>query len=1043
MNTSCRTRFALFTILLMLVTGPALAVQAEETSMPDGILTDWLDHDDDGVADHSYVVAFTDTTNSAEFSVNVSHSDMDGNLMGEWVYLWDDENYTITAVNLTHHRITLPTNLSFGDEVTLTVNPEGSASWQPISRVIQATLWNQPLADHEITLTTDWNLKHQIENETTEEWDLNFSGRGWQQRADGVLIHDELGSGTLSIDETSSDGTNIMMTLDLDTIWLNETMEGSELTSQIFEMSGDGVMSMTSDDDGTMTINANIVDSYIMRSMQQGTVEERYRLEANGDINMTSSDDGEDMYLDGDLSLLLIEIHDLDGERLLDYTEFQATAEMEIQADGSYIYIDLSELYDLNHQVNGTLVNQHSKLLGDGTFFFSDTNDENGSIVIDGDVVTFHSEIVNNTKVGEEFHVDGDITGATTGSFGVWRRIDSQGETANSTGQLWQVNRIHQEDWFNLTGGGMFEGIGPSQSYNETWDQEVIYENYTNRTVYFRWYEQSDDPSQGEEYPENSPIPIPEYNDSNEESGLGEVNLSRETGLAPSEMMVGDRMGLYDSLLMHLELEAHSYSSYTRDGHTMGVTSWSGDYGSEEGIASGLVINEGILAGLIAEVSRQVAIEMNETDDIWFWENQSLERILSPSIVTAGENTAPDILSLTLLEGQVVNEGGNKVHIVAELSDPDWNLREVTVDLSSLGLGSITLNDIGQDGDVIVHDDKFTGSFVYMGLDSGNQSLSVTAEDHWTSTTEDFDISVVHRAPRITSFALGPESVGRGEQTSVTIKAFDSLEVTDVSIDLRGEGGELFQLTSIGDDYWEGNVTIPNTTSPGELLLPVRLEDSGGGYATTTRMYAPSSLAGTGGDAWDADSSSIPALMVINTGPILSEFTIMKNGEEVEEIIVPDVGDGISTYVFTVKVDDHDPVSSVQARLGMLAPVGEDTTWQSMRDDGQGVDDVAGDGVYSISVNVREGLPTSSVIIDLRGIDIYLAQTEPTMEVTITMSDGETNPLTDPGETFLGFATTGVIVLIVLGIIMLLAGVGIVVMLRRGGGLDEQLGLQP
>lgn len=1035
-------RWPAFSMVLIFIISSSALVIAQGVGLPDAsIHIDWLDDDGNGEADHAYIIEFSEAPNPSDWKVEVAHSDSNGTSLGNWTFRWGDANYSLEPVNSTHFRIVAPTNISFGDSIEIEVWMESGES-PSTTRTVDVTIWNQPIADHEITVTTDWSLRHQIENQSSEEYLLEFAGQGWQQRSDGLLIHDELGSGTLTIDEVSEDGSNILIVLDLNRIWLNETMVGEELTSQIFEMAGAGNMTITDDTDGNMTISASVADAYILRSMIDGTIEEQLRLEANGNLNITNVDENEEMYIDAEISLLLVELHDVDGVRVLEHTEFQATGELEIQSSGSYIYVDLEQLIVLERYENGEMVLQHDKTYGDGTFFFSDTNDENGSIVIDGEVILLHQETENGTKIADTIHIDADITGATTGEFGLWRRIEDSGQSANSTGQMWEVNRIHEENWLNLTGGGVLEGMGPSQTYNETWDHEVIYENYTNRTIYYSWYEQSNDPSQGEEWPPNSPIPVEEVNTTGEtDSGLGDINISRETGLAPAELLIGDNLGLYSGDLMSLELTANSYQSYTRDGHTMDVTSWSGTYLSEQSTASGLVINEGILAGLIAEVSREVYLDFNTTEDAWFWENQSLERVLSPNIVTAGENTPPTIVEVRLQEDRVLNEGGNLVHIEVEINDPDWNMREVNVDLSTLGLGTIQLNDLGQDGDIMVHDDNYTGSFVYFGTDSGNISVSVTAEDVWTSTTDNASLEVVHRAPRLVDFTLSQEQAERGENVTVTIKAFDSLPITSVGIDLIAEGGALFPLTDDGGGYWSGVVNIPETVSPGDIYLPVKIMDSGGGWSLLTHLNLPSTVAGVGGDAWDAPTASIPALLIENNGPVISDFRILKDGLEVQEIIIPDVGDGSSNYVLTVNATDHDSITVVQGRLRMLAPVGQDTTWQTMRDDGQQGDEIAGDGVYSIQVTVREGLPVDSLVLDFRGIDVYLQSTYPVFEATVELSDKEVDPLTNPTDALSDWGSTVMIVLIILGVVMLGGGVAIVVLMRRGGSLDEQLGL--
>lgn len=1000
---------------------------------------DWLDHDADGDADHSYIIGFPTTTNAANFTVGVVHQDLQGNELGNWNFTWDDANATIQPINLTHHRITVPTNLSFGDTITVEVSSLPGLELLA-ARDVEVTIWNQPIADHEITLTTDWSLRHTIDNDTSEEYVLNFIGQGWQQRDNLTLLHDELGSGTLKVRESTTDGT-IEMDIALNRIWLNESMNGEEMISQVFEMGGVGSLVITDNSDGNATITATVADAYILRSLDEQGVEERFRLDANGDLNYTANNSDGDLTIDADVSLLYFETHTLNGEPLLEHTQFEATGDFEmLTSDGAYLRVDIEQLLSNERSVNGEVVDQHSKLYGDGSFFWSDTNDENGSIIVSGDIVEFHQESSDGMTVANTLHVDGDISGATTGTFGVWIRIKDSGQSANSTGELWEVNRVQSESWRNLTGGGLLDGFGPTQDYNNTWEHQVIYENYTNRTVYRSWQSTGSEPGQGEEWPERSPIPFEESVQSNN-SGLGDIEIVRETGLAPSHLLIGDRLGLYRGEMMDLELVGDSYTNYTRDGHTMGVTEWSGTYVGGQSSASGLVINEGVLAGLVAEVSREVFLDLNQSENAWFWENQSLERVLSPSIVTAGENTPPTVVSVSVQEGEIVNEGGVKAHIQVEVADPDWNLREVTMDLSALGLGLLELNDIGQDGDIMVHDDIYTASVVYLGTEAGNISSEVSVSDAWTTTTSQETVVVTHRGPRLVEFTLDSEEVMRGDNVSVTVKPFDTLAITEVAIDLSSEGGGLTALTDEGNGYWSGVVTIPESVSPGELVLPVRMTDGGGAISTATALHMPSSTAGVGGDAWDAETYPTDVLTVLNSGPVLSNFTILRDGGVVEKIEIPDVGDGTNIYTLTINASDEDVITVVQARLGLLAPAGQDNAWLTMSDDGDGADAVAGDGVYSLSIEVREGLPASTTTVEFRGIDVYLEATEPTLEETIELADKEVDPLTEPKEALTNWGSTMMVVLVMLGLLMLGGGVAIVILIRRGGSLDEQLGL--
>ena len=222
------------------------------------------------------------------------------------------------------------------------------------------------------------------------------------------------------------------------------------------------------------------------------------------------------------------------------------------------------------------------------------------------------------------------------------------------------------------------------------------------------------EPSEGDEFPEVAPErnrTVPEA-----ESTLGGVDITRETGIAPAELMVGDRLDLLGSELMYLSVTATSTGTVVRDGHTIPVTYWDGQYGGDSH-AQGAVISEGILAGLVAEVTRNTTLDLDDGGSLEFGETQSLARVLSPSIITESENTPPTIESVVIREGSITNEGAGIAHLEITVDDPDWNVRAVTADLSALSLGTVTLNDVGMDGDISVHDETFTISIEYRTLD--------------------------------------------------------------------------------------------------------------------------------------------------------------------------------------------------------------------------------------------------------------------------------------------------------------------------------------
>ena len=71
-------------------------------------------------------------------------------------------------------RIILNTTVSNGDVVTIQAGD--------VTRTINVGLWGQPIADHEVTLNSEWTMDQQWENENgTQKYILLFDGQGWQQ----------------------------------------------------------------------------------------------------------------------------------------------------------------------------------------------------------------------------------------------------------------------------------------------------------------------------------------------------------------------------------------------------------------------------------------------------------------------------------------------------------------------------------------------------------------------------------------------------------------------------------------------------------------------------------------------------------------------------------------------------------------------------------------------------------------------------------------------------------------------------------------------
>ena len=93
---------------------------------------------------------------------------------------------------------------------------------------------------------------------------------------------------------------------------------------------------------------------------------------------------------------------------------------------------------------------------------------------------------------------------------------------------MFPVNVIHEQSWFNLTGvngGNFFDGAGIGATHNKTWDYQVIYSDWNNRTVRLVWEETGRILQAVKNIPERSPIEQtaepPEY-----EEALGNLTIS-------------------------------------------------------------------------------------------------------------------------------------------------------------------------------------------------------------------------------------------------------------------------------------------------------------------------------------------------------------------------------------------------------------------------------------------------------------------------------------------------------------------------------------
>lgn len=1003
------------------------SVQADEVPSVQ-ITTHWVG-DGPTATLHAYTLTFSD---NGTYSVDIDMlQERNGTALATSHNLaWDSMDGVRTAL------LTFDTPLAWGDviDLTVTITEHDGTSGLDIAtqRTFTVGQWNQPMDDHEVLLSTSWAMSQNYTTEAGEQaFDLSFTGQGWQERVGTTLSSWELGNGTFRTVETTEDGTTDM-DLVLTQLWKNETVVAGLLTSQVFDARGFGNLRTTViDGDMVTVIDADVSQALLNRSVINGVVGEHLSIEATGLLNV--SEDGEEnnsLSIDGELAVFLFEYVDLDGERLLQHTQFEAMADFILIEDGSRLDVSLDGFSSLARWENGVRTQHLEELYGAGTFGFAD-QDENASLQVNGTILDLHTKLENGTTIIDDLHVDGTLSGDVQGTFGVVRTIEDTGMQANATGERFLVNVIFQESWFNITGingGNFFDGAGVGATHNQTWDYQAVQSDWDNRTVRLVWRETGPDASEGEDLPERSPIqqnataPVAE-------EGLGNLTVGRETGLMPIPLMKDDRLRLAGQEGITLTVSAGDTRIDVRDGHNLTVIEWTGFYegDGEAGLASGAMVSAGPLKGLLSTVQRTLAVPFGEdSETVVLEETQTLERVLSPEIVSEDDNTAPSIGELQWRDGLAIGEGAMVAHLEVSVTDLEWNVVGVTADLSSLDVGEVELNDRGLNGDAAIGDDVYTASVIIPGLQVGAHSVGVSATDSFgatSSTTGELDVS--NQAPRILDVEVVPTSLERGQFAVINVEAYDGHGVDRVQLDLREYGGEVVNMTSEDGLVWAAMVEMPIGMNPGHRSMLIVATD-GLGATTQQRFFTPVDEVGSPvfGPHHVASGAEMPIeIHILNDRPVLVSDSVRldKNPDE--------------QTVYTIQASDPDGVERVQIRLGVFAPIGGGE-WAMMHDDGvNGGDEVAGDGTYSVLLSVRGGTPLGTHQVSLRAFDVYGEMNTGSAVITLAEPDA-------PGVSEGGLST---MVLGALGLVVFLGAVAVLsLMLRRGGGGEggDRFGMQ-
>ena len=1019
---------SLFMMALLVATVLPLHVQADIAPSVQ-INTHWVGQGATDVA-HAYKLTFSDN-GSYGFEVDMHHTHNGSQLETSHSITWGSEEGFRTAL------LEFNTSLSWGDEIelgiTITDHNDVSDLDHETVRSFVVGRWNQPMDDHEVLLSTTWGLDQSYATEAGDQnFSLSFTGQGWQERVGDTLSSWELGNGTFATVESTADGVT-ELDLVLTQLWKNETIVAGVLTSQVFDAQGFGdLRTELIEGETTTVINADVSHALLNRSIIDGVVGERLSLEATGSLNV-SEDDGENnsLDIDGELAVFFFEYVDVDGERVLQHTQFEAMADFMLIDEGTRLDVSLDGFSSVERWENGVRTQHLEELYGDGTFGFAD-QDENASLQVNGTILDLHTKLENGTTLIDDLHVDGTLTGDVQGTFGVLRSIETTGMQANATGQEFMVNVIFQESWFNITGvngGNFFDGAGVGATHNQTWDYQTVQSDWDNRTVRLVWRETGPDASEGEDFPERSPIQQNATAPVAEES-LGDLTVGRETGWMPIPLNTNDRLRLNGQEGLTLTVDVGQTRTDVRDGHNLSVIDWTGVYegSGEAGTAFGAVVVGGPLKGLLSSVERSLSLPFGDDNEtVMLQETQLLERVLSPEIVSADDNNPPMVSEIGWREGLAVGEGGGVAHLQATVEDTEWNVVSVQADLSVFGLGTIELNDRGLGGDIAVGDDVYTASVIIPGLEIGSFAVSVSATDSFGATASGEELlEVSNQPPRLLAVEIAPASLERGQSIVVNVEAYDGHGVHAVHIDLRGYGGEVVNLTSEGGSTpWAAMIEMPPGMTPGHQSLLVVAEDEQGAVSQQ-RVYTPAPN-GVGDAVFGPHHIDQSVTMPIEVHILNDRPVVMTSPSSVEK-------DPDATIVYTVEASDPDGVERVQINLGVFTPIGGQT-WAMMHDDGvNGGDEVAGDGVYSVVLSVREGTPLGTHEVSLRAFDTYGELNLASDVITLKEADDSTN-----GTDGLSTAVLGG-----LGLLVLVGAVVVLTLLaRRGGeGGGDRFGMQ-
>lgn len=339
----------------------------------------------------------------------------------------------------------------------------------------------------------------------------------------------------------------------------------------------------------------------------------------------------------------------------------------------------------------------------------------------------------------------------------------------------------------------------------------------------------------------------------------------------------------------------------------------------------------------------------------------------------------PTIQSIQIPE-RVYTESDDPIVIHVDAWDPQGvsDLKTVTFTFldSSGAFASGELKDDGTRGDIIPKDGQFTGQF--SGKDfSGHgtrvylQAVAEDQEGHTSQPAEDTLLVRLGKAnalPKIVSLSL-PDSVNLALDSLLTISA--TLTDPDGFPDLLGLSVQLFPAQG-ASPVWQDTLLYSGTAGPGKIddRLPVSIfKNKRGDY-----VFRWTALDKSGG-ASEATIQIVHVFKIVhNDPPVLSELS------------APDTVSRSSgkSFVLSLKVSDpQGPADVSQVYFNTFKPDGAPSSGNPffMRDDGQGGDAVANDGIYSLGISISPSNATGNYRFEFYAVDYSGAVSQPIIHV--------------------------------------------------------------